>query len=160
LDGEGALLVTYYGHAGINRWANEGLWTTSHIPSLANGSRLPVILSMTCLDGYWIGPVGGSAPQGPGLIEEMLRSPGKGAVAAFSPGGLGVGTGHDVMAAGFFTALFENDEHRLGDAALAAKLALYNSGADQDLIFTFTILGDPALEIARAFPVFIPGLWK
>ncbi len=87
-----------------------------------NLDRLPIILSMTCLDGYWIYP--GTS----GLMETMLRAANGGSVASFSPTGLGVSTGHDQLERGLLKAVFRQGVSRLGAAALAGKVALYSSG--------------------------------
>jgi hypothetical protein len=82
----------------------------------------------------------------------MLRSPNKGLVAAFSATGLGVSTGHDYLARGFYkyiTNMDQNQPWRLGMAVLNAKINLYQKDiSDIDLISTYTIFGDPALLTA------------
>jgi hypothetical protein len=123
------------------------MWGVDDIPGLSNGDRLPLLLSMTCWDGYWAGPSGGAASYGPGLVEAMLVAAGRGVVSAFSPGGLGVGTGHDALADGFYRSLFVGGAWELGQAALSAKLSLYATGNDFDLLHTI-LSGDPALRIA------------
>jgi hypothetical protein len=141
LNQTGALFVNYIGHAAINLWGGESFLTTANTATLTNIERLPIILSMTCLDGTW-------ARAGiTGLMETMLRSSSGGAVAAFSPTGLGVSTGHDQLERGLLNAIFQQGVARLGQATLAGKVALYAAGHDYDLIDTFTILGDPALRL-------------
>ncbi len=81
----------------------------------------------------------------------MVRSSQGGAVGAFSPTGLGVSTGHDTLQRGFLDSLFINDDWRLGAAGQSAKLALFSTGSDFDLLQTFTVFGDPALEIAHPY---------
>ncbi len=76
-----------------------------------------------------------------------MRAANGGAVAAFSPTGLGVANGHDSLEQGFFTAIFDNGVQRLGPATLAAKLQLFGTGSHYDLIHTFTTFGDPALKL-------------
>jgi hypothetical protein len=141
LNQTGALFVNYIGHAGVNRWGDESFLVNTNITTLNNLDRLPIILSMTCLDGYWI------YPSTSGLMEVMLRAANGGSVASFSPTGLGVSTGHDRMERGLLDAVFNSSAARLGTAALASKVTLFNSGQDQDLIDTFTIFGDPALHL-------------
>ena len=112
---------------------------------------------MTCLDGYWIHPnVSSASKSGPSLAEELVRAPQNGAVATFSPTGLGVATGHDVLHQGFFEAVFQANAGDLGEAALSAKLRLYASGANFDLLHTFTIFGDPALRLPSKNAVYLP----
>jgi hypothetical protein len=147
LNLSGTLLMDYVGHASLTFWAREKIFSTTDGGRLTNSASLPVMLSMTCLDGYWSHPNLSS----PSLAEELLRIDGRGLIAAFSPTGLGVATGHDPLQRGFYDALFRNGEWGLGKASLAAKMALYATGADYDLIQTFTIFGDPALRLKNSF---------
>jgi hypothetical protein len=145
-DQQGAFLVNYIGHASLNLWTGEQIFTNQDIPLLANGAKLPIVLSMTCLDGYWMHPNQAYASQsGPSLAEELLRAQARGAVATFSPTGLGLTGGHDALQEGFYEAVFQNGAARLAEAALAAKLRLYATGYNFDLLHTFTIFGDPGL---------------
>ncbi len=81
------------------------------------------------------------------LDEALLRHPDGGAVAVWGATGLGVGTGHEALASGFFDALLLQNEGRLGTAVLAGKLNLLtNQPANQDLLDTFTLFGDPATQ--------------
>ena len=154
-NNDGALLVNYVGHAALDRWSGERIFTKDDISRLTNVNKFPIILSMTCLDGYWIhpGPSGNTAHS---LIEEIIRAQGKGVVAAFSPTGLGVSTGHDALHRGFYIGLFQDATRELGAAVLAAKLELYTSGANFDLLHTFTIFGDPAMRVMIPMQVSIP----
>lgn len=145
----GAVTINYIGHGSATYWSGENIFTTDMITSLNNPDKLPIILSMTCLDGVWQYPESGK--HGPGLVEYTLRYPYGGSVGAFSPTGLGVTTGHDVLHRGFYESLFADGDWRLGDAAMLAKLRLYETGAYYDLLHTFTIFGDPAMEIKNPF---------
>jgi hypothetical protein len=141
LNNSGALIMNYVGHGSVSRWAHEQIWINSDINTLTNMNRYPVVLSMTCLDGYWIYPGQTS------IMEEMIRADAKGSIASFSPTGLGVATGHDVLHNGFYESLFVDHVWQLGLAADSAKLELYLAGYSQDLLHTFTVFGDPALII-------------
>ena len=83
----------------------------------------------------------------------MLRFPNGGAVGAFSPTGLGVSTGHDELHRGFYDSLFNDGVWELGAASLTAKLNLFISGGNYDLLHTFTIFGDPALNIKNPYEI-------
>jgi hypothetical protein len=83
-----------------------------------------------------------------------------GAVSTFSPTGLGVAQGHDVLTSGFYDAVFVNGVQTLGWAANAAKLDVFQSGSHIDLIHTFTVFGDPALKIPVTYSVFLPGIFR
>lgn len=150
----GALIVNYTGHGAIPNWADERIFTNNDIPTLDNANQLPIILSMTCLDGYWLHP---RATTHSSLAELNLRAANGGAIAAFSPTGLGVAEGHDYLEQGFFTAVFSDGQQYLGPATIAAKLALYATGAHDDLIHTFTLFGDPALKLPTYALSLSPG---
>ncbi len=140
----GALFVNYTGHGSIAQWSGENIFVNADVATLTNTGQLPILLSMTCLDGYYLHPLTSTASS---LIELNVRAPNGGAVAAFSPTGLGVANGHDSLERGLYTAIFANGVQRLGPAALAAKLQLFGTGSHYDLIETFTVFGDPALRL-------------
>ena len=154
----GALFVNFTGHGSVGQWSHEQVLRTNQaeLLTLDNGDRLPVFLEMTCLTGYWIYP--GSSTTS--LAVELLRLENAGAVGTFSPTGLGVAQGHDVLNNGFFDAVFKDGVQTLGWAAVAAKLDLFQSGGHFDLIQTYTVFGDPALKIPVTYTVFLPSLFK
>jgi hypothetical protein len=144
----GKLLVNYYGHGSTTGWASESLFTTSSVASLQNGGKLPVVLAMTCLEGYFINP----QPYGSNreaLSEVVTRADGKGAVASWSPTGQGVASGHIHLSRGFYNSFFSNLEDNLGTATLAGKINLWNVMPGSDLLDTYTLFGDPAMNLAR-----------
>ncbi len=142
LNVTGVFLMNYVGHGSVQGWSGESIFTTTSLSTLSN-TRLPIILSWTCLDGYWPYPRAGYDS----LIESALRASNGGAVAAFSPTGLGVATGHDSLQRGFYNAIFRDGVQRVGLATVEAKFDLYASGDNFDLINTFTLFGDPALRL-------------
>ncbi len=151
----GSLILNYIGHASLNWWSHQLVFTPTQFPDLTNTGKLPVIISMTCLDGYWSGPL---TKPGTSMIEELVRKDGTGAIGAFSPTGLGVSTGHDVLHKGFYDALMNDGNWELGSAAQNSKLWLYQTGMNQDLLHTFTVFGDPALQIRNPIQnkIFLP----
>jgi uncharacterized membrane protein len=142
LNQTGTLLLVYSGHANIDRWA-DSLLRDIDIPQLTNLNRLPIVLSLTCLDGYWYFPTVSTAS----IMEQMVRAANGGAVATFSPSGLGLVTGHNTLASGVLDAIFKDGVQRLGPATIAGKVNVYARGDGLDLINTYTILGDPALRL-------------
>lgn len=141
---EGAGLVVFNGHSSWHQWAVENMLHFNDVPSLTNGGRLPLVLAMTCFTGYFQHPAYGT------LDEALVRQAGGGAIATFSATGLGVATGHDWLFRGFFRAVVDEGATQLGPAVAAAKLNLYGgslSPVDRELIDTFLILGDPALQL-------------
>ena len=128
------------------------IFINEDIPYLRNNGKLPVVFSSDCLDGYWDYPNHEfQSRDGSSLIEVLIRTDQYGAVGAFSPTGLGVATGHDYLQDGFYKAFYRDEMDRLGELGLAAKVSLYTAGVHPDLLQTFTIFGDPALQLPPAF---------
>lgn len=142
----GKLVVNYIGHAYSLAWADEDLFMTSDVPLLTNGGMQPVVLAMTCRDGYFISP-DPLANNQEALAEVVTRANGKGAIASWSPTGLGVSTGHDSLDRGFFEAVFLSGEHKLGKATSSGLIKLWSTGANLDLLDTYLLFGDPALNM-------------
>ncbi len=139
----GAMLVSYVGHASRDAWALEDLMDGQLVTGLDNGQKLPVILAMTCLEGSFHDSSVLS------LAESYMRSSG-GAVASWSPSGLGVATGHDYLEQSFFENLFQNGITELGRLTVLAKENLHEhdtTGRFEDLIDTYLLFGDPALRM-------------
>jgi hypothetical protein len=142
----GVLLVNYIGHGDYSAWASEKLFQTTTVGSLTNGAMQPVVLAMTCNEGYFISPNSSFEAVG----EVFTRAIGKGAIASWSPTGYGVASGHDFLNRGFFNAYFTLGVNTVGEAVLAGKLSLWSIGASPDLLDTYTLFGDPATVMARA----------
>ena len=143
----GLFLSNYTGHGQVAHWASEFLFRGEDAAGLVNGRRLPVHLSMTCLDGRFH-EIGSDA-----MAEILVRNPSGGAVAAWAATGLGVAHGHDHLHRGFYRALYTEGEQRLGALTFLGKLTLFTGdslGVFHDLIDTFILIGDPALRLELA----------
>lgn len=145
----GYLLAQYVGHGLQVGWAQELILRGSDVRALTNGGRLPVLLDMTCMTGYFTDPTLFS------ISETAVRAEQGGAIGAFSPTGFGVATGHDIMNRAFVDMLLFEDVTALGELAVASKLRLGAlSQGHRDLLETYALFGDPALDI----PVPIAGV--
>lgn len=161
---QGALLVSYVGHSAKEYWAEENLLNLGALDQM-NNAAYPVMLPMTCLEGYYH-----EAEQGRmSLAEALVRKPNAGAIASWSSSGLGLASGHDYLERGFFIGVFHIGVRELGPATWLGKTYLYaNAPANKydDLLDTFTLLGDPALKLrtldsvaeARNFDLFLPAV--
>lgn len=138
----GASLITFHGHSSWLQWAVEDLFQVDDVGQLHNQERWPVILEMTCFTGFFHHP---AYPHT--LDETLLRQAGGGAVAVWGSTGLGVGTGHRQLQAGFYDAIHAQPQPQLGAAIIAGKLNLYATGLNGDLLDTYTLFGDPALHL-------------
>ena len=137
----GASSISYVGHGGIHLWADEDLFDTADVASLAPQSRMPIVLTMNCLNGYFHFPYFDS------LSEGLLQAEGKGAIAVVAPSGLSL---HE-PAHRFHQALLEEIDsgrhRRLGDAVFAAQKRYAATGAFPELLRIYHLFGDPALVI-------------
>jgi hypothetical protein len=142
----GKLIVNYIGHADNLGWAQEDLLTTSDVQLLTNSNIFPVVLAMTCYDGYYHFP--NPITDGQDALGEVItRADGRGAVASWSPTGLGVANGHDTLNRGFFDALFKDRKKTLGEATNAGLLDLWATLSHRELLDTYLLFGDPATRL-------------
>jgi hypothetical protein len=71
LDG-GSSLLSYVGHGGSAVWASENVWTSWDAASLRAESRQPLLLTLNCLNGYFVGTNFES------LAESLVKAEGRG----------------------------------------------------------------------------------
>jgi hypothetical protein len=143
---EGVLLVSYVGHGAKEYWAAEKLLARTSLQQLSNMDRLPIMLPMTCLEGFYHDAASDAASFG----ESIVRIPGRGAVASWSPTGFGLVSGHDYLEKGFLLAIFHYRFREIGVATTYGKMRLVTNGPStryDDLLDTFVLFGDPALRI-------------
>jgi hypothetical protein len=133
------------GHGAVTRWATQ-LLTPGHVWTLLPGHGQPFVLSLDCLDGYWMLPpkyqVYGTNTRS--LSEALLITPERGAVAVFAPAGMGTIVVEETMARAMFQALFQDGTVRLGELTQAGRDAIsWSYQAD-----IYTLFGDPATRLA------------
>lgn len=152
LNTTGALFVSFVGHATKNLWAPEAVFNSTANSQLANGPCLPIMLPMTCLEGsffdYQTPEV--LAEASVRLAADSVTGQTRGSVASFSPTGLGIVTGHDYLERGIMLAWFHEGIDRLGASVTYAKqylVATAPAGRYLDLLDTYVLLGDPALQV-------------
>ena len=138
---EGASVVSYIGHGGIDRWADESILQRSSVDVLGPQPQQPLVLTLNCLNGYFHFPFFDS------LSEELVKAEGKGAIAAFSPSGLSLNGPAHLYHQALLNELFHGGHLRLGDAVLAAQEAYAETGAYPELLSIYHLLGDPALTL-------------
>ena len=138
----GALLVNYIGHAGLTRFAKEGMLLSTDVAALQNDDRLPLFTAFTCIVGRF------AIPGYDSLSEELVLKSNGGAAAVWAPSGASYNNQARKLAEGLFKALFQDQEKVLGSAILKAlqgyTLYYYNDPFMMDI---YNLLGDPALEI-------------
>ena len=137
----GLSLLSYVGHGGAAVWASENVWNSWDAASLQAQSQQPLLLTMNCLNGYFVAPAFDS------LAESLLKAEGRGAIAAVSPSGLSLdGPAHQYHRA-LMAELTSGRHARLGDAFLAAQTSYGRTGLMPELLAAYHLFGDPALTI-------------
>jgi hypothetical protein len=136
----GPALVNYSGHGNVNSWAG-GLFSTDDALACANGSSLPFVVVMDCLNGYFVEP----RLPGEGIGEGLLKAPNGGSVASFASTGLTIPERQHEMSRALYQLLYDGSTPvmRVGDAIIQSKLAT----SDIDVRRTWVLLGDPTLKI-------------
>ena len=137
----GLSLLGYVGHGGAAVWASENVLNSFDVPSLLAQSRQPLLVTMNCLNGYFV------APSFDALGEALVKADGRGAVAAFSPSGLSLDGPAHVLHRALLLELTRGNHERLGDAVLAAQKAYAEAGPMPELVSIYHLFGDPALVI-------------
>ncbi|UCF38619.1 MAG: hypothetical protein JSU96_07220, partial [Acidobacteriota bacterium] len=134
---DGQWIVHYMGHGSVDLWSGD-LLAAEGVKRLQNGPGWPLLIAMTCLNGYFHDPAVSS------LAEQLLNSPG-GVAAAWSSSGLTSASGQLSLSLQLFQDLFapETQDATLGDLMLRAKAAIENTQVRR----TWVLLGDPSMPI-------------
>jgi Peptidase family C25 len=135
----GQALVNYSGHGNVDTWTDASIFTTDNAEVLNNGVKLPLVVVMDCLNGYFQEP----SPTFSGLAEAFLQAPNGGAVASFASSGLTIPDGQHVMNLQLYTLLYGSQPIALGDAIKISKAAT----SDIDVRRTWIFFGDPSMRI-------------
>ena len=123
----GPALVTFAGHGSVGVWTGAGLLRASDAATLTNGARLPVVVSLTCLNGYFANPHTQS------LAESLLLAPDGGAAAVWASSALTLPDAQAGMSQAFFRVAYRNEATRIGEAIRQAKAATANREVRQTL---------------------------
>ncbi|MEA2427797.1 MAG: hypothetical protein QOF37_1425 [Thermoleophilaceae bacterium] len=158
----GRFMIFHRDHGWNYGWSHPYL-TNSDVPSMTNGSKLPVVFGVNCASATF------DIPGSPSFVEAQIEKADGGAVAGFGDTQVSPTWPNNNMALGFFDALFPDllpnfgsptFTHRLGDILLSGKayMATQNSGtAAYQEHYLYHLLGDPSMQMWAADPtVFNP----
>ncbi len=144
---EGSLVVNYVGHGSVQQWGKDRLLTAQGASELTNAGRLPIFINMTCLAGLF------SHPTQESLGESLLWAAGGGAVATVAPTSLTLPTNQSRLNEALIQELFAAERPYLGEALDRAKRTVpLSTPNDHDIVATFNLLGDPALQPLPSVP--------
>jgi hypothetical protein len=140
---DGAYLVNYVGHAGLDRLSAQGLLTDQDAASLANGDRLPVVVTASCVLNRFEVP--GVQPLGAAL----LVNPEGGAAAVWAPSGVSFDAQTSTLDRALLPSLFAPEIPTLGRALVLGARGFRAQGGEAATLATYNLLGDPALRLQR-----------
>jgi len=144
---QGALIVNYTGHGGINGLAHEQIVTVTSINNWSNTHKLPLFMTATCefsrYDEYDID----SDQEVTSAGEDVLLNPNGGGIGLFTTTRLVYAGPNHTLNEKFYDIVFEkdsmNNHYRLGDIIVYSK----NRAGVSNNKLNFTLLGDPSQMI-------------
>lgn len=139
---QGHWLVAYFGHGSIDMWGRDRLITSSEVAQLNNPDASMILVNMTCLTGFF------NHPEIQSLAEAMLFQEPGGAVAVLAPTSLTLPGDQSFLSLALAGVLSSPDPLVIGDVLLQARrsIPLESPGA-KDVLLTFLLFGDPALNV-------------
>lgn len=139
----GALVVQYTGHGGEKGWAHERILDIPAIQAWTNLNKLPVFMTATCELARFDDPSFKSAG------EILVMSPVGGAIGMLTTTRIVFSAANQDLAEAFYLTCFEDESDpdiRLGDISRFTKN--HNGVPNSSNKRNFTLLGDPALQLA------------
>lgn len=135
-------IIAYFGHGAIDLWGKDEIFTAQQAQMLTGQSSYPIVLNFTCLTGYYI------HPEVLSLTEALLWNPKGGAVLVIAPTSLTLADDQGFLWKAFVESYQEQGKERIGEVwrDAIAKIALNNIGV-RDVVLTYTLFGDPALNL-------------
>ena len=132
----GQLFVNYNGHGSVQIWGST-LFDDTAASTLTNGGRLPFVVAMNCLNGFFHDVYTQS------LATALMVSPNGGAVAVWASSGLTAPSPQFEMDQALVRTLAGSPWMPIGDAVMLAKSGV----TDQDVRRTFILFGDPTMRL-------------
>ena len=136
----GGLMVNFIGHAASQDW-ELGL---DDPLTLANGNRLPMVLSMTCFTGK------NSEPNLRGFGEKFIYAPNRGALGFLGSSGWSFSGAGNELNKWIFTGLAQDTIRRLGSLVKYANNRMTQDSSNfqvRNMINSYNLLGDPASKL-------------
>ena len=132
----GSILTDYIGHGSVETWS-DFIFTSTDAAALTNGDRLPFVVTLNCLNGYFHDLYTES------MAEALLKNANGGAISVFASSALTAPDQQMKVNLELNRQLFATTPVTIGDAIRTAKQAT----ADTDVRRTFILFGDPTLKL-------------
>jgi len=132
----GSLLMDYVGHGSVDIWSSD-IFDTNAAYALTNGDKLPFVVTMNCLNGYFHDLFQES------LAEGLLKNGSGGAIGVWASSALTSPDQQLRVNLSLYRQLFGGGTGVIGDAILRAK----QDTNDIDVRRTWILFGDPSLKL-------------
>jgi len=132
----GSILTDYIGHGSVETWS-DFVFTSTDAAALTNGDRLPFVVTLNCLNGYFHDLYTES------MAEALLKNANGGAISVFASSALTAPDQQMKVNLELNRQLFATTPVAIGDAIRAAKQVT----TDSDVRRTFILFGDPTLKL-------------
>lgn len=140
----GTLIVNYYGHGSVASWTSVRVLDKSDIPNLRNDNDAPFVLTLSCINGYFVEPIDADLS----LAEAFLRERQRGAVSVFSGSGEAYPSPVLAMGRDIYRTLFKEHTVETGAFTYAGLAKMYSRYPDLwDHVMFYTLFGDPATKL-------------
>ncbi len=146
----GVLVGIYSGHGNFSSWSSaqsgQPFFNLADAATLTNSPRNPLIITPTCMNGYFANTIGETI-----CMAEQLLSNSNGAVACISPSGMAIPQDQLELVNAFADTIFKAGSFTAGKAFSYAlhmtrnELDEYGKSAIQTTVF----FGDPALRLRK-----------
>ena len=148
---QGRALILHRDHGWHGGWADPTLHS-GDVPSMVNGTQLPVVFGVDCSSAQF------DIPGNPSFVERQVMKPDGGAFAGFGDTRVSPTWPNNHMAYGFFDAMFpdvvpnfgsEDATTRLGAVLLSGKArmaAKVDGNGEYQEHFLYHLLGDPSAQ--------------
>lgn len=143
---DGAIIAQYAGHGGRQVWAHEIIFDNPGIATLRPTERLPLLLVLSCFNGYF------DAPVEPSMAESFLRLPNGGVIGMISATRLTFGSGNDSLNRLMFDDIFLRNMRSLGEIAFLSKTRLLalEGMSHLETMQQYMLFGDPSTRLHMA----------
>ena len=139
--GEGLGLFHYFGHAGGDRLAAEGLLTSLDADTLTNGDRTPLAMLMTCVAGNY------GYPGYDALGARLTQNPAGGSIATWASSSLEMQADSSLLSQEVLRRIADGSHPTFGEAIRSALAASRDAGSSLSTRLTYNLFGDPAVAL-------------
>jgi len=132
----GSLLTNYVGHGSVEIWSDY-VFDSNMATALTNGDKLPFVVTMNCLNGYFHDMFTYS------LAEALMNNANGGAIGVLASSALTSPDQQLLVNLELYRQIFGGTSPAIGDAILKAKQAT----KDLDVRRSYILFGDPTMRL-------------